>query len=181
MVISNDQIKLLQSYRDKSYVTSILCSQSQEHYSFIKSLVNIPLILSSSVMTILNSLSETNSTDMKYANIVLNATTATILSLIGNFKISEQETNFKTIGIKMNKLTHRIEDILTIDLENTTIEHIRSIINDYDSLTEQIDHPYPNFIKTRVKRTYHGHKTLPNILNCEISFIDLQNNNDLNV
>ena len=84
-------------------------------------MVNIPLILSSSVMTILNSLSEINSTDMKYANIILNATTATILSLIGNFKISEQETNFKTIGVKMNKLTHRIEDILTIDLENTTI------------------------------------------------------------
>ena len=171
MVISNDQIKLLQSYRDKSYVTSILCSQSQEHFSFLKSMVNIPLILSSSVMTILNSLSEINSTDMKYANIILNATTATILSLIGNFKISEQETNFKTIGVKMNKLTHRIEDILTIDLENTTIEQIRVIINEYDSLNEQIDHPFPNFIKTRVKRTYHGQKTLPNILNCEISFI----------
>ena len=110
---------------------------------------------------------------MKYANIVLNATTATILSLIGNFKISEQETNFKTIGIKMNKLTHRIEDILTIDLENTTIEHIRAIIAEYDNLNENIDHPFPNFIKTRVKKTYHGHKTLPNILNCEISFIEM--------
>ena len=172
MVISNDQIKLLQSYRDKSYVTSILCSQSQEHFSFLKSMVNIPLILSSSVMTILNSLSEINSTDMKYANIILNATTATILSLIGNFKISEQETNFKTIGVKMNKLTHRIEDILTIDLENTTIEQIRVIINEYDSLNEQIDHPFPNFIKTRVKKTYYGQRTLPNILNCQEVFIN---------
>lgn len=181
MTISNDQIKLLQSYRDKSFVTSILCNQSQEHYSFVKSLVNIPLILSSSVMTILNSLSETSSTDMKYANIVLNATTATILSLIGNFKISEQETNFKTSAIKFNKLTHRIEDILSIDLENTTIEHIRGIILEYDNLNENIDYPYPNFIKNRVKRIYQGKKTLPNILNCEISFVTTQINNDLNV
>ena len=158
MPISNDQIKLLQSYRDKSYITSILCSQSEEHFSFIKSLENIPLILSSSVMTILNSLSETNTTDMKYANIILNATTATLLSLISNFKLTEQATNFKAIAIKQNKLCHKIEDLLTIDLENTTIEHIRAIISEYDNLNEQIDYQYPGFIKNRVKRTYNGHK-----------------------
>jgi hypothetical protein len=174
MPISNDQIKLLQSYRDKSYITSILCSQSEEHFSFIKSLVNIPLILSSSVMTILNSLSETNSTDMKYANIILNATTATILSLIGNFKLTEQSTNFKTIGLKMNKLCHKIEDLLTIDLENTSIEHIRAIITEYDNLNENIDFGFPGFIKNRVKRTYEGKKVLPNVLNCELSFISVE-------
>ena len=58
MPISSEQIILLESYRDKAYITSILCSQSAEHFSFLRSIVNIPLILSSSTMTVLNSLSE---------------------------------------------------------------------------------------------------------------------------
>ena len=71
----------------------------------------------------------------------------------------------------MNKLTHKIEDFLSIDLESTKIEDIRAIINEYDSLNESLDFPFPNFIKNRVKKIYSGKKTLPNILNCEISFV----------
>jgi hypothetical protein len=112
-----------------------------------------------------------NSNEMKYANIVLNTWTSLILSIIGNFKLTEQATNFKQIEIKMNKLTHKIEDFLSIDLESTKIEDIRAIINEYDSLNESLDFPFPNFIKNRVKKIYSGKKTLPNILNCEISFV----------
>ena len=94
MPISTDHVKLLESYRDKAYITSILCSQSAEHFSFLRSMVNLPLILSSSVMTVLSSMSD-NSNEMKYANIVLNTWTSLILSIIGNFKLTEQSTNFK--------------------------------------------------------------------------------------
>ena len=52
MAISPEQIKLLESYRDKAYITSILCSQSAEHFSFLRSIVNIPLILSSSTIVV---------------------------------------------------------------------------------------------------------------------------------
>ena len=69
MTITNEQIKLLESYRDKSYITSILCSQSAEHFSFLRSIVNIPLILSSSTMTVLNSMDEGGNNNMKFANI----------------------------------------------------------------------------------------------------------------
>ena len=171
MPISQEQIKLLESYRDKAYITSILCSQSAEHFSFLRSIINIPLILSSSTMTVLNSMDEGTNNNMKYTNIVLNAWTSLILSLVGNFKLTEQATNFKQIDIKMNKLTHKIEDFLSIDLESTKIEDIRAIINEYDSLNESLDFPFPNFIKNRVKKIYSGKKTLPNILNCEISFV----------
>ena len=88
-MISQEQIKLLESYRDKSDITSILCSQSEEYFSFVRSMVNIPLILSSSVMTILNSMDESRSNEIKICNIVLNSATATILSLIGNFHLTE--------------------------------------------------------------------------------------------
>jgi hypothetical protein len=171
MAISSEQIKLLESYRDKAYITSILCSQSAEHFSFLRSIVNIPIILSSSTMTVLNSMSEGSENNMKYANIVLNAWTSLILSLVGNFKLPEQATNFAQIQVKMNKLTHQIEDKLTIDLESCKIEDIRHFINEYDVLYEQLDYAFPNFIKNRVKKIYSGKKVLPNILNCEISFI----------
>ena len=172
MPISQEQIKLLESYRDKAYITSILCSQSAEHFSFLRSIINIPLILSSSTMTVLNSMDEGNN-NMKYANIVLNAWTSLILSLVGNFKLPEQATNFSQIQVKMNKLCHQIEDKLTIDLESCKIEDIRHFINDYDALYEQLDYAFPNFIKNRVKKIYSGKKVLPNILNCEISFVKI--------
>ena len=143
MPISSEHVKLLESYRDKAYITSILCAQSSEHFEFLRSIINIPLILSSSVMTVMNSMNETNSNEIK----------------------------IKQIEIKMNKLTHKIEDFLSIDLESTKIEDIRAIINEYDSLNESLDFPFPNFIKNRVKKIYSGKKTLPNILNCEISFV----------
>ena len=173
MPISAEQIKLLESYRDKAYITSILCSQSSEHFSFLRSIVNIPLILSSSTMTVLNSMNEGTNNNMKYANIILNAWTSLILSLVGNFKLPEQATNFAQIQVKMNKLTHQIEDKLTIDLESCKIEDIRHFINEYDVLYEQLDYAFPNFIKNRVKKIYSGKKVLPNILNCEISFIKI--------
>ena len=172
MPISQEQIKLLESYRDKTYITSILCSQSAEYFSFLRSIINIPLILSSSTMTVLNSMDEGNN-NMKYDNIVLNAWTSLILSLVGNFKLPEQATNFSQIQVKMNKLCHQIEDKLTIDLESCKIEDIRHFINDYDALYEQLDYSFPNFIKNRVKKVYSGKKVLPNILNCEISFVKI--------
>ena len=173
MAISPESIKLLESYRDKAYITSILCSQSAEHFSFLRSIVNIPLILSSSVMGIMNSLDEGNNNNMKICNICLNAWTSLILSLVGNFKLPEQATNFSQIQVKMNKLCHQIEDKLTIDLESCKIEDIRHFINDYDALYEQLDYSFPNFIKNRVKKIYSGKKVLPNILNCEISFVKI--------
>jgi hypothetical protein len=177
MPISQEQIKLLESYRDKAYITSILCSQSAEHFSFLRSIINIPIILSSSTMTVLNSMSESNDNNMKFANIILNAYTSLILSLVSNFKLPEQATNFAQIQVKMNKLTHQIEDKLSIDLESCTIEDIRLFISEYDNLYEQLDYSFPGFIKNRVKKAYSGKKVLPNILNCEITFTKIDGQN----
>lgn len=166
-MLTQDQIKLLEDYRDKSDITSILCSQSEEYFSFIRTMVNIPLIFSSSIMTILNSMDEARSNEIKICNIVLNTATATILSLIGNFHLTEQAVNFKAISIKMTKLCHQIEDKLSIDVETCTVDNLRCFINEYDTLCEQLDYPFPNFIKQKVKKAYQNKMTLPNVLNCE--------------
>ena len=87
-------------------------------------------------------------------------TTSLILSLVGNFKLPEQATNFSQIQVKMNKLCHQIEDKLSIDLESCKIEDIRLFISEYDNLYEQLDYSFPNFIKNRVKSVYSGKKVL---------------------
>ena len=53
-MLTDQQIKLLKSYRDKAYISAVMCDECSKFYNFIRSLINIPLILSSSILTILN-------------------------------------------------------------------------------------------------------------------------------
>ena len=87
--LNSKQVKLLQDYRDKYYVMNVLLTRSYERFNFIKQITNIPLILSSSVMAIINS-SSFDGNEVKMPNIVINSITALILSLIGNFQITER-------------------------------------------------------------------------------------------
>jgi hypothetical protein len=162
-MISEIQIKTLEQYRDKSFVSSVLCEQSASLYSRLKTFINLPLILSSSAMSILNS-SNFDPEDMKVPNIIINSCTALILSLISNFKITEKQNNFKSISLKFIKLTHQIEDELANNQENMTADIIRNIITSYDSLNEQIDYDHPEYIKNRFRELYKDKRTLPNIL-----------------
>ena len=171
MPLTYAQLLLLQNYRDKSYISAILCEECSIFYSRIKSLVNIPLILSSSIMTILNS-SSFSGDQMKVPNIVINGCSALLLAVISNFKLPEKVRNFKTVGIKHNKLCHAIEDELTNNLENSTADKIRAFINEYDNLNENLDYAYIDFIKIKIKKRYDGKKVLPNILNCNTSFVE---------
>jgi hypothetical protein len=175
MVLSSIQKEIIFQYRDKAYICSILCQQTSDWYNFLKTITNIPLILMSTSLSIINSLNLEN-VDMRVPNIVINASFALILSLINNFNISEKQANFRSLHLKYTKLTHYIEDKITNELENCTKEEIRNIINDYDILAENLDYPYPGFIRKRVKTRYFGKKTLPNILNCEIVFVNKDDN-----
>ena len=171
MVLSSVQKEIIFQYRDKAYICSILCQQTSDWYNVLKTVTNIPLILMSTSLSIINSLNIDNM-DMRVPNIVINALFALILSLINNFSISEKQANFRSLHLKYTKLTHFIEDKITNELENCTKEDIRKLINDYDVLTDNLDYPYPGFIKKRVKTRFFGKKTLPNILNCEIVFVN---------
>tara|TARA_B100000795_G_scaffold269488_1_gene259014 strand:- start:17 stop:658 length:642 start_codon:yes stop_codon:yes gene_type:complete len=169
------QIKLLQGYRDKSYVNALLCNKSNETYSFIKSLVNIPLILSSTILAILNS-STFDPQNMKLPNVIINSITGLTLAMINNFKLSEKETNFKVVGIKMNKLCHHIEDILANERDSLDTEQIRSFIKEYDSLLEQIDYSFPNHIQKKIATEMRKKKrVLPNSLNCVGDYDNMDN------
>ena len=165
-MIEQNQINLLVAYRDRSYVYGVLCNRSFEFFSFIRSITNIPLILISSVMAIMNS-STFNAEDMKLYNIIINSLTALLLGLISNFKLAEKDADFKKLGQSMTKLCHQIEDDLNNNLEYITVDEIRQRVKEYDSLIETLDHSFPSFIKNKVKDMYKENRTLPSCLNCE--------------
>ena len=48
-------IRILQDYRDKCYISDILCTMNCDYYKKMRQIINIPLILSSTVMSIMNS------------------------------------------------------------------------------------------------------------------------------
>jgi hypothetical protein len=164
MPLEQRQINLLKSYKDKSYVMGVLCQKSFEYFNFIKSICNIPLIIISSTMAILNS-SAFDGNEMKIPNVVINSLTAMIVAIINNFRINEKEGNFKQLSLKFMKISHTIEDKLNNHLDSLTSEDISNQIKEYDSMIEQIDFTFPASIQQKVKELYKNKKQLPAILN----------------
>jgi len=160
----NDQQKtLLEQYRDKAQIMSLLCNNSYEFFSLLNSLIKIPIIVSSSVMALLNS-SIIDPDVMKFANIIINSATALILSLSSNFKIESKMTDFRNIGIKFNKLSHEIDNFLINDISELDGDKIEDIMKNYDALNESLNEPFPRRIKSKIITKYSGKKHLPNCL-----------------
>ena len=167
-MLTQEQVKLLEEYRDKSFIISILSEESCNFYSFIKSIISFPLIISSAIMTVMNS-SELQPEILKPVNIIINALTTLLISFISNYKIAEKCEVFKQMSNKMNKLSHSIDDILTNDFHNCDVDDIRKIITDYDSLNESMLFVYPTRIKTKIIKRFKNFKTLPNNLSYDLS------------
>ena len=168
-MLNERQISLLIQYRDKTYVMQVLFIKSFEFYSLLKSVLNIPLILTSSVMAIMNS-GNFEPESMKLPNIVINSSTAMLLAMINNFQISEKTSIFKTLSDKMLKLCHKIDNDLVNNLDTIHTEDIKAYIDEYDTILETNEHGFPYFIKNSVKRLYSGKRHMPSILNCEGDF-----------
>lgn len=166
MTITDKQVELLNQYKDKCYISAILCEQSTSYYSFIKNIINIPLIICNSIMIVINSIVLDENT-LKILNIILNSSSAIILSLISNFKIYEKINEFHTSYIKYNKLMNTIHSKMTNNYEEITSDFIISVVNDYDNITDNLNYAFPNKIKKRIKNQYH-HMTLPISLSVEI-------------
>ena len=166
MNLSLNQVKLLQSYRDKAYISNILCQECASYYNNIKILANVPILLFSFIMTILNSTSINNKTEYGgFLNIICNGGTVLFIGLLNNFKIVEKANVFHITGIKFNKLCHIIENKLTNDNENISNQEIDNIISEYDIINEHLEFFYCDFIKKKLRNKYKNKKTLPTVLN----------------
>lgn len=170
--------RILEEYRDRCYVNNVLCQFSSDYYGKLKMVLSIPLIILSSVMTILNSseLNSASSTDSmrkgtQILNIILNTFTIILISLGNTLKYNEKESNFRVLAIKYNKLCHIFEDNLVYSASKISHGTIFELITEYDNLNETLEYSFPEHIKNKVKKIYKGNRTLPNILNCETDFI----------
>ena len=67
----------------------LLCSKASSYWSMVKFAFNIPLVLTSSAMCIINSISE-DANEVKIPNIVVNAISVLIMSLNNSIKASEK-------------------------------------------------------------------------------------------
>jgi hypothetical protein len=167
MPITEQQKELLVQYKEKAFISSVLAEESNSYFTFIKNLINIPLIITNSAMVIINAIIVDQEL-LKVLNIILNSSTGLILSLISNFKIYEHIQLFNQVKGKFNKLSHVIDNKLTNDSDRITSEFITNIIEDYDQIYDGMEYTFPTSVKKRIKKQYYGKMTLPVALSVDI-------------
>jgi ERCC4-type nuclease len=166
-MITEAQKEVLIIYKEKSYVSSLLAEQSYNYYVWVKNAVNIPLIISNTIMVCINSIIVDQDL-LKVLNIILNASTGLILSLISNFHIHENISQFEDIKKKYSKLSNDIDMKLTNDIDNITPEYINNIVEDYGAINESIKYSYPNKIIKKIKKQFEGKLSLPSSISVDV-------------
>ena len=160
---------LINEYYDKSFISSLLCELSYGFYSFLYQLIIFPTILSSSILTVLNS-SEIDKDVIKIINIIVNGINTILLAINSNFKLNDRYNHFKSMKIKFTALNHRIESDKNKKLNDPNyIINIDEIISIFDSLYNDLSYQFPTHIKDKVIKKYGNTKKLPNSLAIECS------------
>ena len=152
-----ENIRTLKVYQERCFINSLLFEQMMNHNIFIRNILNIPLILISAILTILNSIMDEK--DMKIINIVLNGTVGLILSMMNNFKVNDKVATFKNEKNKIIKLQHKIDTYLNTSIE-VNAKDIEDIIAQYDAIIEEQEYPILDIIKKPIKRKYK-HMNMP--------------------
>ena len=130
--------RLLDDYLDRSFIYSVLLNHSHYYYGRLKTLLKVPLILTSSVMSVINGNIE-NSESLKIVNITFNLLTAIILGLTATFNIEQKYQNFLQAEKKFLKLSSKIEQKLLNEDDVILTEFINEIMNEYDMIVESTD------------------------------------------
>lgn len=102
----NTKINVLKS---KAEALSLTCNLANIYWSRIKLIFNIPLILTSSVMALLNSIT-TDANEVKLPNIIVNSVSVLIISLNNSIKASEKADNFKKLSQQFLLLVSEIDN-----------------------------------------------------------------------
>ena len=118
----------------KSEALSLLCNKTAGYWSLIKFILSIPLILTSSIMCVLNSFESENNQKMRLPNIIVNAMLVLVLSVQNNLKASEKVELFKSLAISYIELAHSIE---ASEDEEFTRENLNTFTQKYDDLLKQ--------------------------------------------
>lgn len=146
---------------EKCECMSLLCSKATNRWSMVKSIFQIPLILTSSIMCILNSFDRGDGS-MKIPNVVVNGVSVLLVSYQSNMKVAEKVELFKNLSNAFLQLAHEIEgkepELLDRNVINIFTEKYDSLI--MTCLFEDI----PKSHKLEVIKIFE-HKSLPLQLN----------------
>lgn len=125
----------------KTEALVLLCSKASGYWSMVKFAFNIPLVLTSSAMCIINSISE-DANEVKIPNIVVNAISVLIISLNNSIKASEKCDLFRRLGQQFLLLAGQIEndDEITDNEFSILALKYENLINDI--LFEEIPNRY---------------------------------------
>ena len=160
---------LINEYYDKSFITSLLCELSYGFYSFLYQCIIFPTILSSSILTVLNS-SEIDKDVIKIINIVVNGINTILLAINSNFKLNDRYNHFKSMKIKFTALNHRIESDKNKKLNDPNYNiNLDEIITTFDNLYNDLSYQFPTHIKDKIIKKYGSSRKLPNSLAVECS------------
>lgn len=116
---------------DKCESMTLLCTKASTHWSFIKFCFNIPLVLTSSTMCIINSISQ-DANDIKIPNIIVNAVSVLIMSLTNSIKASEKFEIFKKLSQQFTLLSQELEACDS----NVSSESFKILMLKYDNLIQ---------------------------------------------
>lgn len=183
-MLDQRQINQSVSYRNKAKILdkceamTLLTTKAATHWSFIKFCFNIPLVLTSSTMCIINSIS-TDANSVKIPNIVVNAISVLIMSLNNSIKASEKFEIFKKLSQQFMFLSQEIEAIENDVLDK---EKYDFIILKYDNLIKDCAfEEIPIKYKEHVSKIYtDANKHIPIQLNGTIGHIIKQKRDSRN-
>jgi hypothetical protein len=147
--ISHNLPYKIEKLLSKTEALVLLCSKASGYWSMIKFAFNIPLVLTSSAMCIINSISE-DANEVKIPNIVVNAISVLIISLNNSIKASEKCDLFRRLGQQFLLLAGQIENDDEINDNEFSLLALKyeNLINDI--LFEEI----PNRYKMQVVESF---------------------------
>jgi hypothetical protein len=115
----------------KTEALVLLCSKASGHWAMVKFAFNIPLILTSSAMCIINSVS-THPEEIRIPNIVVNGISVLIVSLNNSIKATEKCDTFRRLSQSFLLLAGAIENDDDLDDNEFNIVAMRyeGLMND---------------------------------------------------
>lgn len=86
---NSDTNPVIKALEDKSFVMTILCNDCYKHYNFCKQICIVLIIITSSIMVLLNTY-DPKIYWIQYVNIIMNSINIIVISFQSKFEIVEK-------------------------------------------------------------------------------------------
>jgi len=139
--------------------------------------MNIPLVITSSAMCIINSIS-TDANTVKIPNIVVNAISVLIMSMVNSVKPAEKFDLFKRLSQQFMELSQEID---AIEEEDIPIEKYNVLLLKYENLLKDCAfEEIPASYKSSVSQVYQNSgRYIPIQLNGTIGNLNRRNSKNI--